>query len=285
MDLEKQNQDLKEQVRLKEIDSNLYHAIYKAVAEKDKVIADLQAKLKTSTKDEKSPTSATITTTDLRGTLCKTNEKSVQSQEFILHCPNIDVTDEKVSEISEPPSSMQSSSSTLLPSTTQAPNHQRDQSPEIPEPMIVVDSESDDSDGQSDVQFAPNQIKLSYQEKAKRKKQAKAKERAKMMMDSALKRQEPWKCGICSSFFRTDVLLREHILMHHKERKHLCKRCPYSTHGPADLKKHENPHAINDVKFKKAPEGRECTLCHVWFGTNGHLVGHLRQFHLPKPSQ
>ena len=34
-----------------------------------------------------SKTNGTIINTDLQGTICKTNEKSVQSQEFILQCP------------------------------------------------------------------------------------------------------------------------------------------------------------------------------------------------------
>ena len=38
-----------------------------------------------------SKTNGTIINTDLQGTICKANEKSVQSQESISYCPNVKV--------------------------------------------------------------------------------------------------------------------------------------------------------------------------------------------------
>ena len=207
-------------------------------------------------------------------------------------------SDEKTSEPQPPPSlepPLSLPPAPVKPSTdqrtsadkslTQIKQFFRDRSPEISEPMIVSDSDEDGTAEESEIQFTPKQSIQERNEKAKRKKQAKAQERYKMLMDTALKRSEPWKCGTCSIFFRTAELLRQHNLMEHKEKKKFCNRCPYLAHNQSDLTNHENMHSTNDVKFKTAANGRECKLCHIWFGTNGHLVFHLRQFHLPKPSK
>ena len=193
-----------------------------------------------------------------------------------------------------PPTSFMDSPPPLLePQLTQTPTQQdtdrvrqyyRERSPEISDPLLVSDSESDDANEEPDVQFAPNSSNQSNNEKAKRKQQAKAKERAKKLMNSALAQAEPWKCSICSTFFKTSAALRGHVLADHKDQKYFCKRCPANDKKSYPLKQHEQGHFRNDVKFKNKPEGRECTLCKVWFGTTGHLLFHLRQYHLPKDS-
>ena len=99
-------------------------------------------------------------------------------------------------------------------------------------------------------------------------------------MDTVLARDDRWKCGNCSRLFPSNDVLRQHILTNHKDRK-ICQRCPYTAGCPSHVKMHEQSHFRNDVKFKNKADGRECKLCHVWFGTNGHLINHLRQFHLP----
>ena len=150
--------------------------------------------------------------------------------------------------------------------------------------IIPTDSESDDADEKSDLQFAPNlSNRSSSNEKAKRKAKLNRKERAKKMMDSVLAISNQWKCGTCSRFFRTSVELRQHIVANHKDQKHFCNRCPYSSKSLFNVKKHQQVHFTNDGKFKT--EGRECKLCKIEFATNGHFFYHLRQYHLPNDSQ
>ena len=104
----------------------------------------------------------------------------------------------------------------------------------------------------------------------------------KSLMDAVLAKQDKWKCGNCSQFFPTNAILRQHISTEHTELK-ICRRCPYTLSvSPSHLRVHENAHFRNDVKFKNKTDGRECKLCHVWFGTNGFLINHLRQYHLPE---
>ena len=216
--------------------------------DKDKVIADLQAKLL---------------------------EKDGKTSEPLLQTPPL----------VEPPLS-------LPPAPIQPPTDQgtsadksliqiknffedRDRSAEISEPMIIpTDSESDDEVENSDLQFAPNQSNQTQNEKARRK------ARAKAMVRLVRESQKPWKCRICSSFFRTSVELRQHILADHEDQKNFCSRCPYSDKKPYIVKKHQQTHFTND-KFKDQDGGRECEWCKVWFPTNGHFFYHLRQFHLP----
>ena len=105
-------------------------------------------------------------------------------------------------------------------------------------------------------------------------------------MDAVLAKTDPWKCGICSSLFESRAVLRRHILTDHKIEDNqvlkICKRCPYTNEASYVVKMHEKSHSKNDVKFKDKADGRECKLCHVWFGTNGFLVAHLYKYHLPK---
>ena len=193
----------------------------------------------------------------------------------------------------QPPTSFLDSPPPLLePHLTQTPTQQetdrvrqfyRERSPEISDPLLVSDSESDDANEEPDVEFAPNSSNQSKNEKARRKKQVKAKERAKKLMDSALAQPKPWKCQTCSATFLNSTELRQHVLAYHKEQKHFCNRCP-SSGSSSEVKKHQQAHFRNDVKFKNKPEGRECTLCRIWFGSNGHLLFHLRKYHLPKNS-
>ena len=103
---------------------------------------------------------------------------------------------------------------------------------------------------------------------------------SKILMDAVLGNQDQWKCGICSSSFANYAVLRQHAMTKHKGHK-ICSRCPYIGTSPSHVKMHEQTHFRNDAKFKNKAEGRECKLCHIWFGTNGHLILHLRQFHLP----
>ena len=183
----------------------------------------------------------------------------------------------------------------LEPPLTQTPTQQdistervrqyfRDRSPEISEPLIVSDSESDDENEVPDVQFAPTSSNQTKNEKAKRRAHTKAKERAKKLMDSVLSNPEPWKCAICSFTFSTSAALRQHVLANHKEQKHFCKRCPYTWKNAYPVKQHEQSHFRNDVNYKNKAEGRECKLCKIWFATNGHLYHHIHQYHLPRDS-
>ena len=84
----------------------------------------------------------------------------------------------------------------LAPPLTQTPTQQdistdrvrqyfRDRSPEISEPMIVSDSdESDDALEESDVRFAPDQPRLSNNQKYKRRAKVKKTEVAKVRFDT-----------------------------------------------------------------------------------------------------
>ena len=103
-------------------------------------------------------------------------------------------------------------------------------------------------------------------------------------MDTIFAKNDRWKCGNCSRLFASYDVLRQHILTNYKDRK-ICNRCPYIAGSPSHVKMHEQSHFRNDVKFKNKADGRECKLCHVWFGTNGHLINHLRQFHLSDSQQ
>ena len=161
----------------------------------------------------------------------------------------------------------------------------RDRSPEIADPMIIpTDSESDDENEKSDLQFTPNQSNLSKNEKAKRRARAKAKEKSKTLISLVRERQEPWKCKICSSFFRTSAELRQHILANHKDHKHFCNRCPYSAKKSSNLVHHRQTHFMND-KVKDQAGGPQCEWCKVRFPNYGRLHLHFREFHLPDASK
>ena len=194
----------------------------------------------------------------------------------------------------QPPSTLGQPLS-LPPASTQPPTDQRtsadkslsqikqffrDRSPEISEPMIVSDSESSDSDEESVIQFTPNQSKQASKEKAKRKSRGVAKGVVKSLMDAVFANPKPWNCDICSDSFPTLELFRQHVSVKHKGRN-MCNRCPYIGGSPFNMKKHEQSHAANGVNVKNP----DCKLCHVQFANNGHLVKHLRRFHLPKDSK
>ena len=223
--------------------------------DKDKVIADLQAKLLAS--DEKT------------------------SEPLVLHPPSLFGTP-----LALPPAPIQPSTdqrTSADKSLTQIKQFFRDRSPEISDPMIVSDdSASDDENEKPDLQFILNQRRKA---KAKRKSSVLVKEEAKAMMRLALERQQPWKCRICSSFFRTSEELHQHIKTDHKDQKHFCSRCPFSyKNSDKALKKHQQMHYTND-KFKDQAGCRKCELCKIYFTTNDHLFRHLREFHLPNDSK
>ena len=108
-------------------------------------------------------------------------------------------------------------------------------------------------------------------------------------MDAVLAKKDQWKCGICCCFFASSAALRQHILTNHKTLDNkalkICSRCTYVNEASYVVKMHEQNHSKNDVKFKDKAGGRECKLCHVWFGTNGLLIAHLYKYHLPKDSE
>ena len=223
--------------------------------DKDKVIADLQAKLLAS--DEKT------------------------SEPLVLHPPPLFGTP-----LALPPAPIQPSTdqrTSADKSLTQIKQFFRDRSPEISEPMIVSDdSASDDENEKPDIEFIPNQRRKA---KAKRKSSVLVKEEAKAMMRLALERQQPWKCRICSSFFQTSEELHQHIKTDHKDQKHFCNRCPFSyKNSDIAIKKHEQTHYTND-KFKDQAGGRKCELCKIYFTTNDDFIRHLREFHLPNDSK
>ena len=223
--------------------------------DKDKVIADLHAKLLAS--DEKT------------------------SEPLVLHPPRLFGTP-----LALPPAPIQPSTdqrTSADKSLTQIKQFFRDRSPEISEPMIVSDnSDSDDENEKSDLQFIPNQRRKA---KAKRKSSVLVKKEARAMMHLALDRQQPWKCRICSSFFRTSVELHQHIRTNHKDQKHFCNRCPFSyKNSDKAIKKHEQMHYTND-KFMDQAGGRKCELCKIYFSTNDDFIRHLREFHLPNDSK
>ena len=235
--------------------------------DKDKFIADLQAKLLAI--DE------------------KTSEPLLQTPPLV-EPPSTTPSDDPLSlppAPIQPPTDQRTSADKSL---TQIKKffEDRDRSPEISEPMIIAtDSESDDENEKSDLQFIPNQSNLSRNEKDKQRYRAKAKEKSKALMRLALERSERWKCSTCSSFFTTNEALRQHISTDHKDRK-ICRRCPFTCakRFSGDVKKHERGHARADVEFKNQTKGRECEICHVWFG-NGRLKAHLFQYHLPNDSK
>ena len=285
--MEAKNSDLKEQLQLKDYDCNLYHKQMQKQAKNnlalEKVI-ESEKKEKEELKKENAELKQKVEELEKTQTLM-----SPKSQ-------NLLESSEPQSMLSLPrPSSIDTPPPLLEPPLTQTPTQQdistdrvrqyfRDRSPEISEPMIVSDSESDDDNEIPDVQFTPNSVNQNKNEKAKRKNRMKAKERAKNWMDTVLRMPEPWKCRICSSSFTTSVELRQHMLADHKDQRHFCKRCPFTEKKSSNLKKHEQGHFRNDVTYKNKPDGRECKLCKIWFATNGHLYYHLRQYHLPKES-
>ena len=101
----------------------------------------------------------------------------------------------------------------------------------------------------------------------------------KSVEDAVSANLNPWNCDICPDSFPTLELCRQHVSVKHKGRK-MCNRCPYIGKS-SNMKKHEQSHAANGVNVKNP----DCKLCHVQFANNGHLVKHLRRFHLPKDSK
>ena len=130
--------------------------------DKDKVIADLQAKLL-----EKDG---------------KTSEPLLQTPPLVE--PPLSLPPAPI----QPPTDQGTSADKSL---IQIKNffEDRDRSAEISEPMIIpTDSESDDEVENSDLQFAPNQSNQTQNEKARRK------ARAKAMVRLVRESQKPWKC-------------------------------------------------------------------------------------------
>ena len=268
----KQNRDLEKQVRFK-------------------VIADLQAKLGMLANDE-----------NTLEPLLQPPPSLQQPLRAGSQLPTIKNIEEQMVSVGDPISQKNASSAAAIIKQTPSSTDQRtsadkslaqvkdfcesrDRSPEISEPMrIPTDSESDDENQKSDIQFAPNQSNQKKNEKARRRSRAKAKERAKALIQLVRERQKPWKCKICSSFFRTSSELRQHILSNHEDQKHFCSRCPYSYRKSSNMINHRQTHFIND-KYKNQAGGRECEWCKVWFANNGSLHFHLRQFHLPDDSK
>ena len=92
--------------------------------------------------------------------------------------------------------------------------------------------------------------------------------------------ENPWKCMVCKIVrFKTLEEVREHTKISHPERKHFCDTCPYSSHYSNNVRKHQNQHTINDMKYKGTANAVLCTLCNVTFGSIKSLVKHNELYH------
>ena len=112
---------------------------------------------------------------DLRSKLLAMDEKTSESP---LQPPSLEPPLSLPPAPIQPPTDQRTSTDKSL---NQIKQFFRDRSPEISEPMIIpTDSESDDADEKSDVQFAPNQSTLSNNQIYKRKKKAKKTEATKV---------------------------------------------------------------------------------------------------------
>ena len=283
---------LKEEIQLKEYDRNVYHQQMQSEAKQNlklkKENEDLKKQIDELKKEneelKKKPEVFTLPTNDNRADAQMPTTKNIEGQPISVG----DQVSQKNVPLSRPPAPIQPSTDqrTLADkSLNQIKQFFRDRSPELPEPMVVSDSDEDDAAEESEIQFTPRQSILEKSEKAKLRSRAKAKENAKALMRLALERSEQWKCSTCSYFFATNAALRQHISIHHKDRR-ICGRCPFTCdkRSSSDVKKHERGHARADVQFKNQAQGRECKLCNVWFG-NGRLASHLYRFHLPNDSK
>ena len=286
-DLKAENSNLKEQIQLRQYDCNLFHNQMQKQVKENLALE----KVNESEKKEKEELKKEIEKLKIE------NEELKKKNETLIPDKNRNILESSESQIMLSPRSpsIDTPPPLLEPQLTQTPTQQdistdrvrqyfRDQSPEIPEPMIVSDSESDDDNEVSDVKFTPNSVNQERNEKVRRKSQMKAKEMAKKLMDRVLGLSEPWRCRICSSSFATSAELRQHMLADHKNQKYFCKRCPLTGTKSSDVKKHEQKHFRNDVDCKNKPECGDCKLCKIWLPTNGRLYQHLRKYHLPKKS-
>ena len=126
--------------------------------DKDKVIADLQAKLEIMVNNG------------------NTSEPLLQPP------PSVEPTSSLPPAPAQPPTDQRTSTDKSLNQTRQYfLNKSRDRSPEIADALAVSDdSESDDENEKSDLQFAPNQSKLSSYQNYKRRSNAKKTEFSKV---------------------------------------------------------------------------------------------------------
>ena len=141
--------------------------------DKDKVIADLQAKLLASDEKTSEPllqqpplerAAAQMPTTKITGVESASVGDPVSQKNAPLSLPTAPI---------QPLTDQRSLADKSLNQIKEF-YLERDRSPEISEPMIVSDdSESDDENEQSDLQFVPNQSKLSNKQIYKRRSTAK----------------------------------------------------------------------------------------------------------------
>ena len=119
-------------------------------------------------------------------------------------------------------------------------------------------------------------------------------------MSLVLQKPSPWRCTSCSGYFTTIDYLRDHIKIYHPNRKHFCRRCPFSCDSERKKYEHEKAevcnvvqydvdyihgpfyltawvhgisdklHAKKDNSYKNTSNGEECRLCNVWFRTGIH---------------
>ena len=174
---------LKEEIQLKEYDRNVYHQQMQSEAKQNLKLKteneDLQKQIEKLKKEneelKKKPEVLTLPRNDNRADAQMPTTKNIEGQMVSVG----DRVFQKNAPVSLPTAPIQppTDQRTLADKSLNQIKEfylERDRSPEISEPMIVSDdSESDDENEQSDLQFVPNQSKLSNKQIYKRRSTAK----------------------------------------------------------------------------------------------------------------
>ena len=103
---------------------------------------------------------------------------------------------------------------------------------------------------------------------------------SKKASTSATRSVDPsFKCMVCKERFDSIDNLQEHFQLFHPLRAFFCRWCPYAGISATELKRHENAHNSNDLKYKGTDQAQYCTICDVCFGPGSGLTHHKNKYH------
>ena len=88
-----------------------------------------------------------------------------------------------------------------------------------------------------------------------------------------------FKCMVCNERFGNIDNLQEHFQLLHPLRIFFCRWCPYAGISATELKRHENAHASNDLKYRGTEQAQFCSICDVCFGPGSGLTQHTNKYH------
>ncbi|XP_065073956.1 zinc finger protein 883-like [Ochlerotatus camptorhynchus] len=90
--------------------------------------------------------------------------------------------------------------------------------------------------------------------------------------------ENPYCCDLCGKSYRIPSALGNHMKMHSKDRRYVCKACGHAFNNIVHLQQH-----VNAVHMKQKPYS--CQVCKKSFGRNSDLNRHRKIHSVDKPYQ